>query len=69
MTFHIDKDFKDAILKTSEYFKICEVIIEKDYWATHVLKTLTLFIKHHPARFNVMQAADDLDLAGLLHLV
>lgn len=42
MTFHTDKDFKDAILRTSEYFKIREVIIEKDYWATHVLRNLSL---------------------------
>lgn len=41
MTFHNDKDFKDAILRTAEHFKIRPVLIEKDYWATYVLRNLS----------------------------
>src|SRR5436190_6171931 len=41
MTFHEADDFKDAILKTAGDLKIRPVLIEKDYWATFVLRNLS----------------------------
>jgi len=35
------EDFKDLIKLTADYFKISEVYIEKDYWVTLILKTLS----------------------------
>jgi predicted nucleotidyltransferase component of viral defense system len=41
MTFHQEEDFRDAILKTAEHFKIRDLLIEKDYWAMYVLRNLS----------------------------
>ncbi|MBS3806720.1 MAG: nucleotidyl transferase AbiEii/AbiGii toxin family protein [Bacteroidales bacterium] len=42
MTFHENKkEFKEAILAAGEYFGIREVLIEKDYWVSFVLKNLS----------------------------
>ncbi len=43
MKLHQNKEtFTQAILATSEYLKINEVFVEKDYWVTYVLKNLSL---------------------------
>jgi len=42
MKLHEDKDvFLELVQNTSEVLKIQEVFIEKDYWITYVLKTLS----------------------------
>ena len=42
MTFHQNqKEFKEAIQAAAEYFGIREVLIEKDYWVSFVLKNLS----------------------------
>ncbi|WP_309613717.1 nucleotidyl transferase AbiEii/AbiGii toxin family protein [Flavobacterium sp.] len=41
MNLHINNnDFEGAIVATSEYFKIPEIFIEKDYWVTYALHQL-----------------------------
>lgn len=41
MNLHLNNnDFEGAIVATSEYFKIPEVFIEKDYWVTYALHQL-----------------------------
>jgi hypothetical protein len=38
MNLHLDKDnFEGAIVAASDYFKIPEIFIEKDYWVTYAL--------------------------------
>ncbi len=41
MNIHLTKEFKDAISAASDYLKIREAYIEKDYWVTYVLKNLS----------------------------
>ena len=42
MKLHENKqDFKDLIKLTADHFKISEVYVEKDYWVTLILKTLS----------------------------
>jgi len=42
MKLHENKqDFKDLIKLTADHFRISEVYIEKDYWVTLILKTLS----------------------------
>ena len=41
MNLHQSKDFKDAIIATAQYFNMRQVVIEKDYWVTYVLKNLS----------------------------
>ena len=41
MNLHLNNnDFEGAIVATSEYFKIPEIFIEKDYWVTYALHQL-----------------------------
>jgi hypothetical protein len=41
MNLHLDKDnFEGAIVAASDYFKIPEIFIEKDYWVTYALYRL-----------------------------
>lgn len=41
MNLHLNSnDFEGAIVATSEYFKIPEIFIEKDYWVTYALHQL-----------------------------
>jgi predicted nucleotidyltransferase component of viral defense system len=41
MTFHQSNDFVDAIESAAAHFKMRTIFIEKDYWVTHVLKSLS----------------------------
>ena len=42
MKLHTKKqEFRDAVQQTAKMFKISEVLIEKDYWITYVLKRLS----------------------------
>ena len=33
--------FKDAVIAAAQYFGFSEVIIEKDYWVTYILKNIS----------------------------
>jgi len=42
MNLHKEKDnFKDAIITVAKSHKVSEIIIEKDYWVTYILKSIS----------------------------
>jgi hypothetical protein len=42
MNLHTNREqFSDAIVATAQQMNISEVLIEKDYWVTYVLKRLS----------------------------
>ena len=42
MTFHLVPEYQEAILAAAASFKMRQVLIEKDYWVTMVLRNLAL---------------------------
>lgn len=74
MNIHESDDFKDAIIATAKYFNMRQVVIEKDYWVTYILKNLsqsefrnTVVFKGGTSlskAFNVINRfSEDIDLA------
>lgn len=78
MKLHQNKEiFTQAIVTTAEYFKINDVLVEKDYWVTYVLKNLSVSKLKNKAVFKggtslskahklINRFSEDIDLAVIL---